>query len=140
VISVGEFSTVVAIFKMLNLQWKPLLLIFSSLSFAYAQIYLYNVSSTAPGLSSTCIQVINQAVNCNSSLIWAGQNGRFEDDTTLAGLCTSTCTSALSTWQRRVSGACGTQRAPIKDGYLVLAEYLTEIWIERYNQVCLVNG
>jgi hypothetical protein len=107
---------------------------------AVAQVQLLNVTTTVPGLSSTCIQVMNQEVACNSSLTWAGKDGRFETDETLNGLCSSTCASALSTWQRRVNGACGNVYATMPDGYSYLPQYFVEVFVEQYETLCLLNS
>lgn len=104
------------------------------------QVTLVPIQTSVPGLSATCITVIAQSVACNSSLLWAGQNGRYESDATLAGLCTTTCSSALTTWARRVAGACGTSRFETKYGYAWLPQAYAEQYIERYNSVCLVNS
>jgi hypothetical protein len=62
---------------------------------AWGQVTLGVLPSSIPGLSSTCISVVTQAVACNSTITWAGTKGRFETDQTLNGLCTTACTAAL---------------------------------------------
>jgi hypothetical protein len=83
--------------------------------------------------------VLNQAVSCDPSISWAG-NGRYEDLDTLTALCTTTCTSALATWERRVVGACGTTRYITPGGWAVLPVYLVEVYVESYETVCLKNS
>jgi hypothetical protein len=110
------------------------------LQLAAAQVTLLTIPMNSPGLSSTCIAVLNQAVSCNSSILWAGQSGRFESDDTLNGLCTTTCTSALATWTRRISGACGTERFEGGDGFAYLPQVFAEQFNELYNSLCLKNS
>jgi hypothetical protein len=115
---------------------KLLFFAFIAFNWVTAQVQLVNLTAV-DGLSSTCIQVLNQQVSCNSSLLWAGQGGRFETDDTLNYLCTSTCSSGLSTYLRRVSGACGTSRYNGGDGYDYLASYNGELIYENYQTLCL---
>jgi hypothetical protein len=65
---------------------------------------------------------------------------QYESDATLAAVCTSTCTTALSNYQRRVSGACGTSRYDGGDGWMYLAGYNAQIVVERFAGACLKNG
>jgi len=104
------------------------------------QISLVTLSANVPGLSATCITVVNQAVACNSSIIWAGNNGRVESDATLNGLCTTACTTALTTWQRRVAGACGTSRFESEAGYAILPQIYVEQYLEKYSSLCLKSS
>jgi LysM repeat protein len=69
---------------------------------------------------------------------WAGGH-RYEDDATLANLCTTTCNTALSTWLRRTAGAC-TTRFVGSNGDAILPAYWVEKVVEKYNVVCLKNG
>ncbi|KAI0400686.1 hypothetical protein F4802DRAFT_619562 [Xylaria palmicola] len=101
-----------------------------------AQVQLHNITGTVPGLSSTCVQVLNQAVNCDASLLKIGLS-RFEKDATLSKLCTATCTSALTNFLRRVNGACGTSRYDGDNGFSYLASYYGETVWETYQTVCL---
>ena len=121
----------------MNNSWYTLA--FIATNFVVGQVQLANLT-TLDGFSSTCIQVLNQQVNCNSSLLWAGKNGRFETDDTLNYLCTADCSSALSTYMRRISGACGTSRYNGGDGYDYLAGYNGELVYERYQTLCLSNS
>lgn len=66
--------------------------------------------------------------------------GRFESDDTLAGLCTTACSTALSTWTRRITGACGTQRFETDQGLAWLPQAFAEQFTERFNVVCLRNS
>jgi len=103
-----------------------------------AQYQFYNLTTAATNLSSTCIAVLNQAVNCDTSVAWAGQ-GRYEEDATLEALCTTTCAAALTTWLRRAAGAC-TSRYVDREGKAILPAYWVEAVVENYNLVCLQNG
>jgi hypothetical protein len=105
---------------------------------AVAQYQFYNLTTAGTDLSSTCVSVLNQAVSCDTAVSWAGK-GRYEDDATLATLCTTTCTNALSTWLRRVAGAC-TVRYNNGKGNAVLPAYWVESIVENYNIVCQKNG
>lgn len=100
-----------------------------------AQCQFYNLTGVDTGLSSTCLAVLNQAVACDSLVAWAGQ-GRYEDDTTLKTLCTTTCTKQLSVWLSRVTGAC-TARYVDGSGNAVLPAYWVESIVENYNLLCL---
>ncbi|KAF2733509.1 hypothetical protein EJ04DRAFT_439015, partial [Polyplosphaeria fusca] len=106
-------------------------------------LQLYNFTTASSGLSSTCVSVLNQAVTCDESLevrysLWRRRH-RYEDDTTLSTLCTTTCTNALTTWLRRVAGACMT-RFVSSQGDAILPAYWVEKVLERYNLICLQNG
>lgn len=122
------------------MQTLYLLLALAAIQLVKAQVYLANFTTAPSSFSSTCVQVLNQQVNCNASLLWAGQDGRFETDDTLEYLCTSTCASALSTYVRRVEGACGTSRYEGTDGYDYLAYYNAELVYERYESLCVTNS
>lgn len=111
------------------------------LSIVNAQVQLVNMTAaaTSKGLSSTCVAVLNQEVQCNATLSWAGRSGKFLTDDTVNGLCSDTCSGSLATWMRRINGACDT-RLQRDDGYAVLPAYYAEVFIERYNLVCLENA
>lgn len=102
-----------------------------------SQIQIFNFTTAYTNLSSTCVSVLNQAVACDSSLQWAGR-GRYEASGTLTALCTTGCTSALSTWLRRASGAC-TTRYVDSSGNAILPAYWVEGIVENYNLVCVQN-
>jgi hypothetical protein len=106
----------------------------------FAQVALKKFPPIVPGLSDTCISVINQEIACNDSILWAGADGRFESDDTLSGLCTTACANALSTWQRRVLGACGSSRYETANGWAVLATLWPELALEDHNRVCLKSS
>lgn len=105
---------------------------------ALGAVKIYNITEPIDGLSSTCIGVLNQDVNCHESLRSAGKDGRFESDETLSSLCTSTCTNALSTFVRRIGQTCNNARI-VDGGYSYHVTYGLELFIERYNRVCLKN-
>jgi hypothetical protein len=146
--SYSERKAVMALIQLfvLNSQHKKIIMngiwyyfTFVATSFVVGQVQLVNLTAV-DGLSSTCIQVLNQEINCNASLLWAGQGGRFETADTVNYLCTSTCSSALSTYMRRVNGACGTNRYNGGDGYDYLASYYGEQVFENYQTLCLINS
>lgn len=123
------------------LAFEAIVAVASFINIVGAQVQLVNMTSlaTSKGLSQTCVDVINQQVQCNASLSWAGRTGGFETDDTINGLCSTPCASSLSTWLRRINGACTTSRLLRIDGYAVLPAYYAEVFIERYNLVCLQN-
>lgn len=109
---------------------------------SHAQVQLLNITSQlAPSLSSTCLSVLNQQLACNATLAGLGrsQGLRIYSDQFLAGLCTSGCASALSTWLRRVSGACGSSHMPLdtSNQTQVIPAYFVETYLEAYQQTCL---
>lgn len=116
---------------------KTLLLLLTS-QLTLAVVNIYNITEPIDGLSSTCIGVLNQPVNCHESLRTAGKDGRFESDQTLSSLCTNTCTTALSTLARRIGQTCSNARI-VDGGYSYHVAYGLQIFVERYNRVCLKN-
>jgi hypothetical protein len=101
-----------------------------------ADVQILNVTASLyPTLSSTCLAVLNQAVACDSAVLWAGR-GRFEDDATLSTLCTSTCSTSLATWHRRVGQTCK-DRVYNGGGYFVLPQLWSVQYLDEYNLVCL---
>jgi len=109
-----------------------------------ATVNLYNITSAeAPSLSSTCLAVLTQSVTCDPSLIDVSLRGLnsfwYYSDSFLSGLCTNACASGLSTWMRRVNGACANQRMITDDGNLELPSYIVEYWTEVYSQTCVTN-
>lgn len=105
--------------------------------FASAEIRLFELTTAHTNLSSTCINAVNQAVNCNSSLKWAGGR-RYERQETLEGLCTTDCHKSLSQWQESVSEACP-QRFDDGKGHLILPSFWIEHIVEHHNSLCLRN-
>jgi hypothetical protein len=96
------------------------------------QVRFLNITAPYQNFTSTCISVLNQAVSCDPKVLDAGK------DETLASVCTTTCTSSLTTWVRRVLGACSTSR--YLDGKAsVLASALGQAVLERYSVLCLKN-
>lgn len=106
---------------------------------ASAQVQIYNLTVADTNLSSTCVGVLNQNVNCDASIQWVGYNGRYESAATLSTLCTTGCSSALSTWLRRVAGACTTRYNDTQSGNLILPALWAEAVIEHHNLVCQQN-
>jgi hypothetical protein len=102
------------------------------------QVYFANLTAPFENFTPSCISVLNQAVDCDPKLLDAGRNGRFESDETLASVCTTACTNALTTWARRVAGACVAGRYPIHNGRgTVLASFLGQSTLERYYTLCV---
>lgn len=119
---------------------SPVLLLTWSASTALAQVHLVNITNPVNGLPSACIQVLNQAVTCDESIQWAGMDFRYESDETLTKLCTATCSNSLSTYLRRIAGACGTSRFEGTDGLSYLPGYFAEVVLERHQTLCLKNA
>lgn len=102
-----------------------------------ANIFLANVTGPIDGLSAACISVLNQAVACDEALTSVNAY-RFETDQTLSKVCVASCATALSTYARRVTQACGTTfRAKDPDGYSYSLLYRAQLYTEKYNLVCL---
>ncbi len=118
-------------------------LIWASVSGQSVQLVTYNSGST--NISSTCVSVINQNVSCDPLLAELGQRGLpygvnlFLTSTQLSSLCTSACSSSLSTWERRIGGACGTSLWPALDGGQVSLPSIAELYVEVYHSFCLTN-
>jgi hypothetical protein len=113
-----------------------------------AQIQLLNISAT-DGIPSLCISVLNQQVTCDSALLAAGnavQNGpvfgtpQFFNSSQLTALCTTTCQNMLTTWMRRIAGACGTTLYEQPDGGKAVPAAIAENFVEVFNSVCLKNA
>jgi hypothetical protein len=49
------------------------------------------------------------------------------------------CSSALSIWETRIVGACGTERYVTPGGWAVLPVQIVEAFVESYETVCLTN-
>lgn len=103
-----------------------------------ATIFLGNITAPIPGLSETCIAVLNQPVACDEALTSAHAY-RFETDATLEKLCVAGCATALSTYARRVKQACGSTFWWPKDtkGYSHSLLYEAQLYREKYDLVCL---
>jgi len=103
------------------------------------QLYIFNITTPIDGLSSTCIQVLNQAIACDPMLLSVDSDNSQSDDT-LASVCGTTCTNAWSTYLRRVTGACGTSRYDGGNGLLYLPLYNIEPVYEKFQSMCLKNS
>ncbi|KAI1381144.1 hypothetical protein F4677DRAFT_118218 [Hypoxylon crocopeplum] len=108
---------------------------------ASQSIQLLNLTSTNYNLTSTCLSVSNQLVTCNRTLTGLGGSGLngilvYSDDM-LAGLCTSSCSSSLSNWVRRIEGACPGQTIPMGDGTSWYIARIGETFQELYQQACI---
>ena len=93
-------------------------------------------------LSSTCVAVLNQQVNCDALLKPAGERSvsgirHFYDVDELEKLCTSGCKRDLSNWQRRIAGACAGAYVKAGNGISVLVDSWPELFVEIYNSICL---
>lgn len=91
------------------------------------------------GLADECIGMLNEAVNCDTSVLWANSPNTFYTDSTLAAMCTATCKDSLSSYVSRIQAACGTGRYDGGDGLTYLAAYKAELVLENYNVVCLTD-
>ena len=95
-------------------------------------------------IPATCLSVLTQDVNCAPVLIFAREFGggmsRFYTDASLTDLCTSACTSSLTTWHRRVVGACADVRVPSSFGKLTLVAQWAQEYLEAYSTSCLADG
>jgi len=100
------------------------------------QVNFMNITAPYQNFTTTCIGVLNQAVACDAKIKLTGRAGTFENDATLASVCTTACTNALTTWNRRVVQACSTSR--YSDGRMsVLAAFLAQGVVEAYSALCL---
>ncbi|KAF4812172.1 LysM domain-containing protein [Colletotrichum siamense] len=116
-----------------------LALLASHIPGALGLVYLANITNTPDGLSSSCIQVLNQGVNCDAVLLDIDA-AFYETDAVLISLCTTACTTALTTYQRRVAGACGNSRYTDHEGWSYLATYDFQERYEAYQAVCLQDS
>jgi hypothetical protein len=124
--------------KMTSSKFAIIIILLSQFNFIEsATVQLFNLTAEDWQLSTTCTAVLNQAVNCDPALAWAG-NGRFEDDDTLQAVCTSDCLTSLNQWVRRASGAC-TVRYNDTSGNAVLPAAWVENIVENYNTLCLTS-
>ncbi|KAI0449631.1 hypothetical protein F5B21DRAFT_509009 [Xylaria acuta] len=115
---------------------------------ASQSVQLVSFKATNSSISATCEAVMNQNVSCDASLLSLGQLGlphglpELLPPSQLTSLCTTTCSASLSTWERRIQGACGTQYWPDSDGgggsFLLSAR--AEKFVEIYQAICLKNS
>ncbi|KAH7625385.1 hypothetical protein B0T09DRAFT_393396 [Sordaria sp. MPI-SDFR-AT-0083] len=110
-----------------------------------AAVQLLNFTATdLPGLTSTCRSVINQAINCDPVFQDVARIGldviKFWNDDTLDKLCTSTCDAALSTWMRRVQGACANQYFAVGEGFGQSPAAYVEQYYEIYRATCVKDA
>lgn len=120
---------------------------FQNIRLVEAQVQLLNITD-APDLSATCIAVLNQQVNCTTTIAAIGSvldgapvfgTPLFLTASQLSGLCNTQCSASLVTWERRIAGACGTTLYNATDGGQFALAMLAEQYVEAYNSVCLVN-
>jgi hypothetical protein len=83
--------------------------------------------------------MLNEALNCDGSLVWANNPNTFYTDDILSALCTTTCKDSLTSYVSRIQAACGSGRYDGGDGFSYLGAYKAEIVLENFNIVCLVN-
>lgn len=103
------------------------------------QLFLFNITSQIEGLPTTCITVLNQGLACDPYLTSASPS-KWESESVLKSICTSTCESSWATYLRRVNGACGSSRFAGPDGRLYLPVAEIEPVYETYQLVCLKNA
>ncbi|KAH7038274.1 uncharacterized protein B0I36DRAFT_359860 [Microdochium trichocladiopsis] len=106
---------------------------------ADVQLLQFNATS---GIPSTCLSVLTQTVACTDQLIHVAEVGMpgikaYFEAGDLQSLCVATCTTALTTWQRRVVGACANVRIPTERGTQRLVAALAEEFVEAYSSACL---
>lgn len=120
---------------------------FCNAPFAEAQVQLLNITN-APSLSATCIAVLNQAVNCTTTIASIGNvldgspvfgTPLFLTSSQLSGLCNTACSASLTTWERRIAGACGATLYDAADGGQYALALFAEQYVEAYSSVCLMN-
>ncbi|KAG7291439.1 hypothetical protein NEMBOFW57_001458 [Staphylotrichum longicolle] len=104
-----------------------------------AEVRFGTLAQGAAGLSDECIGMLNQAVNCDTSLLWASDTNTFYTDTTLTALCTETCDDSLSSYVGRIHSACGASRYNGGNGLSYLAAYKAELALEQFRMICLTN-
>lgn len=103
------------------------------------QVSMLNITAAdQPGFPAACITVLNQVVTCDPKILEAGRGGGYANDQTLAAVCTTACATSLSTWTRRVVGACGTSRYTSGQAS-ILAAYMAESLVENYSVLCVKN-
>lgn len=104
-----------------------------------AEVRFGRLAQGAAGFSDECIGMLNEAVNCDKSLLWANDANIFYADATLTALCTETCEDSLSSYVSRIHSACGTSRYNGGDGLSYLAAYNAELALEKFRVICLTN-
>lgn len=119
-----------------------LLLLLTCFGSAAGQIYLanYTGANTPSTFTTVCAQVLNQVVDCSTTLGGVGFSNNFYSNTTITSICTSTCTLALQNYLRKAKAACAGLYADGGNGYLYLAAYHAELVWERYETLCLANS
>ncbi|KAK4097655.1 carbohydrate-binding module family 50 protein [Parathielavia hyrcaniae] len=105
-----------------------------------AEVRLASLAMGANGLPDECVGMLNQAVNCDKSLVWANDANTFYSEATLAALCTATCTESLSSYVSRIHSACGSSRYTAGNSLSYLAAYNAELALEKYKIVCLADS
>lgn len=105
-----------------------------------ADVRLANVPQGARGFNDTCIRVLNQAVNCDQSLIWADGVNNFYDQATISTLCSEGCKTAMDRYLEEVKSACETSRYDGADGLIYHGGYSAEVFWEKFNILCLTNS
>ncbi len=111
----------------------------------FAAIKMMNYTSDQlPGVSTTCLGILNQDVNCDPVLLDVVRVGidseYYYTNEVLNAVCTTTCTNALNTWIRRVSQSCGTQWINLRGGSTLSPLLYSQTYAEAYNHTCLKNS
>lgn len=102
-------------------------------------LHLWNITEGIDGLSSSCIETLNQAIACDPVLLEI-RNADFNTDEVLDTVCTSACSTGFSTYVRRVDRACGTSRYDGGDGWLYLPLASVEPVYEKLETICLKDA
>ncbi|EFQ33586.1 LysM domain-containing protein [Colletotrichum graminicola] len=105
-----------------------------------ADVHFLNVARDTKVFTDTCIGVLNRALNCDASLMWATDIGHFYDETTISRLGTSDCRASLNGYLKQVKAGCDTSRYDSPDGYSYHAGYSAELVWERFNVLCTSNA
>ncbi|KAH6608261.1 LysM domain-containing protein [Trichoderma cornu-damae] len=88
-------------------------------------------------LDSTCLQVLQQTVNCDDTVAGLGQreyHGSLGDVKLTDAVCAASCKMALTTARRRIAGAC-TKTPELLPGMTILS-YIDSI-TTGWNETCL---
>lgn len=109
---------------------------------AFAQLKLVDIKqSDFLSIPATCFSVLTSEVNCPPVIIPARDFGggytHFYRDNDLSKLCASTCATGLTTWHRRVVGACANVRIPSSVGKLTLVAQFAQEYLEAQQTICL---
>lgn len=91
-------------------------------------------------LAPACEQVLYQQINCDALVSTLGQrvyHGSLGDQDLTDAVCIASCSTALTTARRRISGACAST-PDLLPGYPVLV--LIDAIITGWEETCLTDG